>query len=61
MLIPASSGTFSGLPRYILPLFPIFLSLALITSKPLKVAYCVIGIILLFLCFMYFSKGYFIA
>lgn len=60
-LIPASSGTFSGLPRYIAPIFPIFITLALIHNKIIKIIYYVISSILLFIFFMLFSKGYFIS
>lgn len=60
-LIPASSGTFSGLPRYILTIFPLFITLALIKNKVFKIVYCIISVALLFLFFMLFSKGYFIA
>lgn len=60
-LIPTQTGTFSGLPRYVLVLFPIFLALALIKNKWVKIFYSIIGVILLFLLFMLFSKGYFIA
>lgn len=60
-LIPVSSGTFSGLPRYSLVLFPIFIALALIKNKWIKITYSIIGLILLFIIFMFFSKGYYIA
>lgn len=60
-LIPASSGTFSGLPRYVLTIFPLFITLALIKNKSFKLIYCAISIILLFIFFMLFSKGYFIS
>lgn len=60
-LIPISTGTFSGLPRYILPLFPIFIGLALLKSKFIKISYAVISFILLFFLLMLFSKGYFVA
>lgn len=60
-LIPASTGTFTGLPRYVLIIFPIFLALALIKNKIFKIIYSIISITLLFLFFMLFSKGYFIA
>lgn len=60
-LIPASSGTFSGLPRYVLTIFPLFITLALIKNKGFKLIYCTISIILLFIFFMLFSKGYFIS
>lgn len=61
LLIPASTGTFSGLPRYILPLFPIFICLALVKNKTFKTLYISISTILLFLLLMLFSKGYFVA
>lgn len=60
-LIPVSSGTFSGLPRYIAVIFPIFIAMALIKNKTFKIICCVISVALLFLFFMLFSKGYFIA
>lgn len=60
-LIPVSSGTFTGLPRYVLVLFPIFIALALIKNRLIQVAYVVISLVLLFILLMFFSKGYFIA
>lgn len=60
-LIPASSGTFNGLPRYIVILFPMFVALALIKSKLLQYVYLAIAPILLFLLLLLFSRGYFIA
>jgi hypothetical protein len=60
-LPPVLSGTFTGLPRYILILFPVFISLALLENKIVKISYVLISIILLFMLFMFFSKGYLIA
>ncbi|MBI2028598.1 MAG: hypothetical protein HYT07_03225 [Candidatus Levybacteria bacterium] len=60
-LIPISTGTFSGLPRYILPLFPIFIALALLKNKTPKFIYCIVSFMLLMIFFALFSKGYFIA
>lgn len=60
-LLPISSGTFTGLPRYVLTIFPLFIALALIKNKLFKIIYSIISIILLFIFFMLFSKGYFIA
>ncbi len=60
-LLPVLSGTFSGLPRYSVILFPIFITLMLIKSKVVKVFYIIISTILLFILLMFFSKGYFIA
>lgn len=61
LLIPSLTGTLSGIPRYVLIIFPIFITLALIKNKLFKIIYCAISAVLLFLFFMLFSKGYFIA
>ena len=60
-LLPISSGTFSGLPRYVVTIFPLFIALALIKNKNFKIIYRIISAMILFLFFMLFSKGYFIA
>lgn len=60
-IVPVSSGTFSGLPRYILILFPMFIALSLIKSPLVKLVYSAVSIILLFILLMLFSRGYFIA
>ena len=59
--IPTLSGTFTGLPRYVLVLFPIFITLALIKSKLVKISYAITCFVLLFVLFMLFSRGYYIA
>lgn len=56
-----STGTFSGLPRYVLTLFPVFIALTLIQNKFFKLAYFILSPILLFILLMLFSRGYFIA
>jgi hypothetical protein len=60
-IFPASSGTFIGIPRYALVLFPIFVALALSRSKILKISYILLGIILQFILLMFFSRGYFVS
>lgn len=60
-LIPVSSGTFTGLPRYVLVLFPIFIALALVQNKWIKLTYIILSSLLLFILLMFFSKGYFVA
>lgn len=60
-LLPASSGTFSGLPRYVLVVFPIFIALSLIESKLLKIVYYTISGALSIYLLMYFTRGFFIA
>lgn len=60
-LIPISSGTFSGLPRYVLVLFPMFIALALVKSRIVHIAYITLGAVLLFILLMFFSRGYFVS
>lgn len=59
--VAISTGTFTGLPRYTLTIFPIFIALALVESKALKLAYLVFSPVLLFILLMLFSRGYFVA
>ncbi|MBI2018954.1 hypothetical protein HYS96_04625 [Candidatus Daviesbacteria bacterium] len=59
--IIVSTGTFSGLPRYVLTMFPIFIALALIKNKLFKFVHIIISPILLFIVLMLFSRGYFVA
>jgi len=61
LLIPISTGTLTGFPRYVLPIFPIFIALALIKNRLFKTLYLIVGIIILFVLFALFSKGYFIS
>ena len=60
-LLPTQSGTFSGLPRYTMILFPIFITFALIKNKYIKIAYYIVGAITMFFLIAFFSKGYYIA
>jgi len=60
-LIPTQSGTFNGLPRYVSVLFPLFLTLALVNNKYIKVLYVISGILLSCILLALFSKGYFIS
>jgi hypothetical protein len=59
-LLPASSGTFSGLPRYVLVLFPIYIVLSYMSGKIRRI-YLVISTIILIVLLMFFSRGYFVA
>lgn len=60
-LIPSLSGTFSGLPRYILIAFPIFIALGLTQNRLPKIIYLIIAPILLILLLTLFSKGYYVS
>jgi Gpi18-like mannosyltransferase len=60
-LIPTFSGTFTGLPRYILGLIPIYIALTLIKNNSLKIMYMVVAGILQILLLVCFSQGYYVA
>ncbi len=64
ILIPSLTGTFAGMPRYGLHLYPFFLSVAMLLEKrPLmvKATYVAISLALLFIGICYFTRGYFFA
>lgn len=64
IIIPSLTGTFQGMPRYGLHLYPFFLSLAIFLkgkSKYFKIAYFIISTSLLFWFLTLFSRGYFVA
>lgn len=60
-LVPSLSGTFSGLPRYLIVIFPIFIAMAQIKSNKFKALYYLISASLLFLLLMYFTMAYYIS
>lgn len=60
-LIPSSTGTFTGMPRYILVIFPIFIALALLKNKTLRYALYTLFFLLQMFLFTLFAKGYFIS
>ncbi len=59
--IPVLSGTFSGLPRYLLVVFPVFIGISLLKSDTIKKAYMAVGATLFFILLMFFTRAYFIA
>lgn len=60
LLVPASTGTFSGLPRYILVIFPIYVVLAMQNSFFRRLFLPVSAGLLLILTTL-FMQGYFVA
>ena len=60
-LVPTVSGTFSALPRYIIVLFPLFIPLASIKNRFIKIGLLVIGLFFQLVLLGLFSRGYFIA
>jgi hypothetical protein len=64
ILIPSLKGTFQGMPRYGLHLYPFFLCMALYLNrctKTVKMVYFVIAATVLFVFVMFYTRGYFIA
>lgn len=64
ILIPSLTGTFQGMPRYGLHLYPLFLSILLLLehkSIRTKLIYFAISLFLLYYCLSFFTRGYFIA
>jgi hypothetical protein len=59
--IPVLSGTWTGLPRYVLVLFPLFSIAAQLKNKWFVIVYATICIPLLVILTALFSRGYFIA
>lgn len=62
-LLPTFTGTFAGMPRYILHTFPAFIGLAFLLNnyQRLKILVIIIFLILGFLFTGLFTRGYFIA
>lgn len=60
-IVATATGTFSALPRYVITLFPVFLALALIENKLIKIVYYLLSPVLLFILLMLFARGYYIA
>lgn len=61
MLIPMMSGTLTGFPRYVLPLFPLFIAMSGIKNKVFQIIYVGISITLSFILLALFARGYYIA
>lgn len=64
ILIPSITGTFAGMPRYGLHIYPFFLSIALfLENKPLnfKAFYFAISLALFLFAITLFTRGYFVS
>lgn len=57
ILTPALTGTLSSMPRYLLTAFPIFISLALIKKRLIKLTILMVSSILLFVFTILFTRG----
>ncbi len=64
ILIPSLTGTFQGMPRYGLHLFPMYLSICLLLKDKnlfVKLLYFFISLILMIFALTLFTRGYFVA
>jgi len=60
-LLPTLTGTFSSLPRYVLVCFPCFIFLGMIENKVIhSILYSLFSIILI-ICVILFTRGYWVA
>ncbi len=63
-LIPSLTGTFQGMPRYALHLYPFFLAVAILLSeskKNIRIIYLTVLVYLLFVLLLLYVNGYFVA
>ena len=60
-ILPSLSGTLSSMPRYLITIFPIYIALALIKNKYLKLVILIISVILLTMFTALFTRGYFVS
>lgn len=64
LLIPSLTGTFAGMPRYALHLYPFFLTLTLLLDQKgllFKIVYFSVSIVGLFFMLAFFTRGYFVS
>ena len=61
LLLPSLSGTFSSMPRYLIVVFPLYIGLARLKNRHLKVGILVSFIVLLALLTILFTRGYWVS
>lgn len=61
ILIPLSTSTFLSFPRFLIVVFPLFISLYLMSIKIVRVSYVIVGFILLNILFFNFLLGNWVA
>ncbi|MBI5465192.1 glycosyltransferase family 39 protein [Candidatus Gottesmanbacteria bacterium] len=60
ILTPTLTGSLSSMPRYLLVVFPLFITLAA-EDRSLKIVYLILSSFLLVLATMFFFRGYFVS
>ncbi len=61
LLLPLSTPSLESMPRYLLPIFPLFILVAIIKNKHTISAYQMISLVLLCLFIVLFVNGYWVA
>ena len=61
IIVPTLTGTFSSLPRYVLMVFPMFISLGLIKNKAIKLLVMAVSVLLLTYLTSLFIRGLWVA
>lgn len=61
IFIPLLTPTLSSIPRFVLPIFPIFIVLALVKNEYLKLCYQVFGLMFLSALSILFINGYWVS
>ena len=63
LFLPLFSGTLSGFPRYVLPVFPLFVVFSVLFQDKLKLwrVFLVISFLLQILLLLLFARGYYVA
>ena len=61
LILPTLTGTLSSMPRYILVIFPIYVVLANIRNRLIKVIITILFIILLMISTVLFTRGYWLS
>lgn len=61
ILIPLTTPSLSSMPRFLLPIFPIFIALSLIKNERVKLIYCAVSLSILVIFSALFINGYWIS
>ena len=61
VLVPIFTSTLTSIPRFLLPIFPIFIMIALIKNNLIQVAYQIVSLMLLAAYTILFINGYWVS
>lgn len=61
VLVPLFTSSLSSMPRFLLPIFPLFITLALFKKSEIKIIYQIIGLMFLGVLSILFTRGYWVS